>query len=309
MGEAIFVVYPAVSKYVYEPGEVIKVSVSVQNTSSVPLFFSKVKLLPSWSPKGQYGIVKPPAMVVQPKKSVCIGDFHLQIPKVAGSVGFHNLQFGLETWQYDCIGNQWLQPVDIWTDRWSVIQVSPKPRYTVFLTRSNRDEDAPLVNYIAHCIKMWGFEVRTVGIDIYAQDPLKVFNVVKEGIANADGTIAVATIRDYDIFEKAFKTFPWFHIETTISTMCNKPLLLIVEDSVKHEGLIGNPHFHQLFFNTSELDVLEEQLRHVMPHFRTLIRDKKWQDYLRQIDKARDIATVEWLFGRQKELCLISPRR
>ena len=41
-------------------------------------------------------------------------------------------------------------------------------RYTVFVSRSTRNEDRPLGDFIAQRLRQWNLETRTVGIEVQA---------------------------------------------------------------------------------------------------------------------------------------------
>ncbi|MDI6781101.1 MAG: hypothetical protein QME49_03205 [bacterium] len=291
----LWVVSPKVNKFVWKTGEEMKVDLNVRNLSDSALYFSRAEIIPSWI-KGKKGIKIVEGNYLASGDSTFIAEFNLQLPPTPG---LYTLKFGLETWIYNNYTTNWKNLGVQQTPYWGYIQVTQQsPIYTVFVSCSLREEDKPCVNQILNLLKLWGFNPVTVGINRFSEDPSKIPQDIDKEIEKATAVIGIATPRDYSIQDKAYKAFPWLHIETKKGIDSNKPLLFIVDERIKQEGLLEYPDFPKVFYNPTKLDVLEHKLAVVMPGFRELIAEKKVQKFLDGLGKAGLILGGIWLVGK-----------
>ena len=281
--ENLWALYPQTNKLVYKPGESLKINLTVENLSDSSLYFSQAQVAPSWA-EGEVGIKPIEVKDYLPgHASMFLTTFNMTLPQ---QVGLYTLKFGLETWVYNYYTVSWENLGVLWTSDWGYIQVTPTPTYTAFVTRSNRPEDTPIVEQIETMIQLWGFEPHTVGIDIFSEDPLKVPAAIEQQISQSAAVIAIATPRDYSLQENLYQTFPWFHIETGMAFRSDKPLLFIVDERIKLEGLLEYPNFPKVHYHPAKLEILEHRLAVVMPSFRKWISDKKSQEFQDALIKA-----------------------
>jgi hypothetical protein len=286
-------VYPKVDSFIHQPGEYLRISLTVQNLSDYPLYFSRVEIAPSWI-RGKEGIkILEQKDYIPSNSSLFLTEFNLTLPQ---KIGLYMLKFGLETWVYNYYKGDWENLGVLWTENWGYIQITPKPIYRAFISRSERPEDAPLIWQIVKMIKLWGFETMAHGINVFSEDLTKIPSDIKRNIDQADAVIAIATPRDYSEYDKSYKTFAWFHVETGMAF--EKPLLFIVDERVKPEGLLEYPNFPKVFFHPTKLEVLEHRLAVIMPGFRRWIADKRREEFYDGLVKAGLILGGIWLVSK-----------
>lgn len=294
----LWVLYPRPDSFVHQPNEQMKISLTVQNLSDTALYFSKAEVAPSWA-NGKKGIKPIEKKEYLPSRSsMSLADFNLTLPR---KVGLYSIKFGLETWVYNYYTADWKNLGTLWTSDWGYIQVTPQPIYKVFVSRSNRPEDSPVVDQIVNMIRLWGFEPKTVGINKFSEDPLKIFDDIEKTVNKLDALIAICTPRDYNLQEKAFKAPAMIHFESTIALGRKKPLLFIIDERIKPEGLLDDSRFPKVSYHPTKLEVLEHRLAVVMPGFRRWIAEKKQQQFLDGLVKAGLILGGIWLVGKTME--------
>ncbi|MDI6792263.1 MAG: hypothetical protein QME81_05270 [bacterium] len=301
--EPLWAVYPKVDSFVEPPGKEIKVGLTVQNLSDSALYFSKAEIAPSWA-NGKRGI-KPTERsdYLASGNSAFLTEFNLRLPSTPS---LYTIKFGLETWVYNNYTTDWRNLGILWTSDWGYIQVTPQPIYTVFVSCSLREEDKPVVNQILNMLKLWGVEPRTVGITRFSEDPLRVPEDIDNEIEKSEAVIGIATPRDYSAQDKIYRhrTFPWLHIETKKAIDSDKPLLFIVDERIRLEGLLEYPDFPKVLYHPTKLDVLEHRLAVVMPGFREWIAKKNKKERGKFDDglvKAGLILGGIWLVGKLME--------
>jgi len=70
------------------------------------------------------------------------------------------------------------------------------PTYRAFISRSNRDEDKPIVEPIISFVQLWGFKTYTVGINVFENNPDNITKRIKNEIMKSDCLIGIATKSD-----------------------------------------------------------------------------------------------------------------
>ncbi|MCK4419989.1 hypothetical protein KAV79_09290 [Candidatus Aerophobetes bacterium] len=294
----LWVLYPKINRYVGLPNENIEMQLVVQNLSESALYFSKAEISPSWA-EDKKGI-----KTLQGRDYLSSGDsmflteFCLRLPS---KPGLYTLKFGLETWIYNYYTTNWENLGVLRTSNWGYMQVTPHPFRKAFISYSSRKEDVPIVEQIITMIRLWGFEPVRVGINVLSEDPAKIPDDIKNQIKKCDAFIGIATPRDYSIQERRFKTFPWLHVESGEAFQSDKPLLFIVDERMKPEGLLEYSDFPKVFYHPTKLDILEHRLAVIMPGFRKWIAGKKQKDFLDGLVKAGLILGGIWLVAKALE--------
>ena len=295
---SLWVLYPKIDSYVKPPNQNIKIPLVVQNLSESALYFSRAEIFPSWA-RGKRGIKSVKRTdYLSSGDSMFLTEFNLQLPS---EPGLYTLKFGLETWIYNYYTANWESLGVLQTSDWGYIQVTPHRFYSAFISYSSREEDVPIVEQIINMIRLWGFEPERVGIDIFSEDPTRIPDDIKNQIKRCDAFIAIATPRDYSIQERCFKSFPWLHVESAGAFQSDRPLLFIVDERIKPEGLLEYPNFPKVFYHPTKLDVLEHRLAVIMPGFRNWIAEKKQKEFLQGLGKAGLILGGIWLAAKAVE--------
>jgi hypothetical protein len=120
-----------------------------------------------------------------------------------------------------------------------IFQITPQPIFRAFISRSVRENEEKIPNYISQLIKNWGFEPFTVGIEPlkkqYTEEELT--QTIKSEIEKADIVFAIATKRDRLLNILQSKTFEWLQSEIGIAFSKEKQILVLVEKGVDLSGL------------------------------------------------------------------------
>lgn len=280
--QALWTIYPQIDRMVFAPGEQLRLGIVVQNVSGQALYFSKAEVIPSWADKPG---IKPTLKTdyLATGQSCIVADFELTAPVLPGE---YTIRFGLETWLYNWSSLQWQNLGSIRTMPWGPVLIAERPVYRAFVTMSSRKEDQPVVKPIRRLLELWGFAPETVGIDVFEEDPQRIAQKIRQRLEQADAQVAIATARDYNLIEGTYRTFPWFHVETGLGFQSDKPLLFIIDERVKLEGLLEYPTFPRIFYNPLSLEALEYRLALVMPAFRAWVAQKKQQQFFDALLKA-----------------------
>lgn len=156
-----------------------------------------------------------------------------------------------------------------------IFQVTPKPTYRAFISRSIRKEEINIPDYISQQIKKWGFNLYTVGIP-----PLKnqysdkeLLYTIENQIALSDIVFAIATKRDQLLKSLQWRTFEWLQSETGIAYVLNKQILVFVEKGVNLSGLASKRII--LEFDPNNLQEIDEFLDRIMFQIRENIKNRK----------------------------------
>lgn len=120
-----------------------------------------------------------------------------------------------------------------------IFQIKPIPIYRAFISRSVRENEKIIPNYISQTIERWGFNTFTVGIPPlkknYTNDEL--LQAIRLEIEKADIVFAIATKRDELSNNLQWRTFEWLQSEAAMGFILNKQVLVFVEKGVILSGL------------------------------------------------------------------------
>jgi hypothetical protein len=151
-------------------------------------------------------------------------------------------------------------------------------RYKIFVSRSIRDKDRPIGDFIAQRLRQWNLETRTVGIEVYATKS-DTARTIKKEIRNADGVVAIATPRNYDQITDTWRTLDWLYSETGIAYGIDKPLLVLRESSVQLNAL---PQYLNSFENIPNFDFSRNNLNKLIydidyhiPYYRESVKKER----------------------------------
>jgi len=255
-------------------GKISDISISITNLGGNTLFLGSIKLL------FDFGLY----------------DLNYSGP-IAGGTTFSfrrhpfeipNIISGQHTYQIEVI----IHDLDngIWVDQSHTIQKTPinvflSNVYTVFLSRGIGIEDRIIGDSIANIIRQWGFRTKTVGIEVQVLEQ-EVVEAIDSEIEKADAVIAIVTPR-FITSKGLKKTFEWAHAEIAIGHIKNKPMLIFNQHDVNLNGI---PSYLALYNNIPKLDFDPRKLLNffnnvncIMPSFRNVIEDKRWNDFVTNV--------------------------
>ena len=155
-------------------------------------------------------------------------------------------------------------------------------RFIVFLSRCRLSTDRIIGDIIKTRLKQWNIDCVTVGIDIEPPDE-KALQIIRKEISQADGLIAIATPRNYNIITRTWQTLEWLHAELGIAFAKDKPLLIIKEEGTELKGLpsylvdYGNIPF--FFYNREDTKNLIINIDRYMPFFREWLKKYKNNEF------------------------------
>jgi hypothetical protein len=148
-------------------------------------------------------------------------------------------------------------------------------------------------------IEEWGFETKTVGIEVNVPDTY-VPTGIRQEILAANAVIAILMPRILDSITNLWKTLEWAHDEIGITYGVDKPLLILKDSRVEPGGLPsllmqrGQTLF--LEYDPDNLNQLRCQLALLMPGFRQWIENQSSQMFLSTLGKiAVGLGTVGWI--------------
>lgn len=161
-----------------------------------------------------------------------------------------------------------------------IFQIKPVPIYRAFISRSVRDEESTIPDYISQEIRKWGFHVFTVGIP-----PLKKFysdeellQTIKIEIEKADIVFAIATKRDQLLNNIHWRTFEWLQSETGMAYVLKKQIIVFVERDVVLSGIASKRI--NLVFDSNQKKQINRFFDQYMPQIRKNIKDSKNTEFL-----------------------------
>jgi len=267
--------YPSPNKPIYAPKDNISIHFNVENLlTNTYLYFSKLIIHPSWS---SVPISEDTNLQLSPKSMSFLK--YIQFKVLESVTGEQNLKLGLTTWFWDSSLKEWISLGDIFTNIDYRINITPSPVYKAFISRSNRNEDIPIVEPIIEKIRSWGFETKTVGINVFAKDEKKVPSKIIGEIISSDCLIAIATPRDLSAIDDFYKTFAWLQSEVSFAFMKKKPIIVFLDDRVKPEGLVANKYLLIFSFSIFNYLKLYNEMNQVMPLLRKIIKGRKEEDF------------------------------
>ncbi len=264
-------------KGTFSPGKQISGSLLVQNISDMPIFIRTARLRFDWSsnisittqihipPDSQSSILLPPIKILH------------------NITGKKKLQCSLETFVYKNKTQKWVNYRFVRRKGPIILFIKPEPVYKVFISRSNWEQDKPLIEPIVKRISEWGFNCSTVGISVKAKNPNKPTPEITREITNADCLIAIATPRDLLVKYGQWTAPDWLHGEVGIGFGKEKPILVIYEESVRLSGL--PQQFYKISFSMQNVTQLMYKIDAVMPYVREWIKNKKWDALWKNVFK------------------------
>lgn len=267
--------YPNPDKPLYQPKDNIIIHFNVENLrANEYLYISRILLNTSWFPTPLQWEVK---NQLSPSSMNFLNYISIQIPESATRE--QNLRFGLTTWIWNASLKKWIPLGDIYADKDYKINITPYPIYKAFISRSNRSEDIPIVEPIIEMIRNWGFETKTVGINIFTKESEKIPNKIIDEIITADCLIAIATPRDRSAIDGFWKTLTWLHSEVSFAFLLEKPVIVFIDDRVKQEGLVATKHLPILNFSILDYRRLYNNINQLMPKLRKAIDEKRAENF------------------------------
>ena len=161
-----------------------------------------------------------------------------------------------------------------------IFLINPQPIFRAFISRSVRENENKIPNYISQLIKRWGFDTFTVGIEPlkkqYTEEEL--LQTINSEIEKADIVFAIATKRDRLLNILRSKTFEWLQSETAIAFSRKKKILLFVEKGVDISGLASKRVV--LEFKSCKLKEIDRFFEKKMFHIRDNIVNKRNTEFL-----------------------------
>jgi len=165
---------------------------------------------------------------------------------------------------------------------WSpqILQIKPVPIYRAFISRSVRENEKEIPNYISQAIERWGFYTFTVGIPplkkVYTDEEL--LQTIRLEIEKADIIFAIATKRDKLSNNLQWRTFEWIQSEAAMGYVLNKQILVFVEKDVVISGLASKRVVLQ--FDPNNLQEINNFFDKYMVQIRENIKNKKNTEFL-----------------------------
>ena len=180
----------------------------------------------------------------------------------------------------------------------NIFQIKPIPIYQAFISRSIRDEESRIPDYISQEIKRWGFNVFTVGIpplnNISADEEL--LQTIKIEIEKADIIFAIATKRDQLLKNLQWRTFEWLQSETAMAYSLRKQIIVFVENDVGLSGLASKRIY--LKFDPENMKQINRFFDQYMPQIRRNIKNQKNTEFLLDLIIVGGISGGLYLFGK-----------
>lgn len=256
-------------KGTFSPGEKVSGCLLIQNISGMPIFIRTVRLRFDWS-STILAITSQIHIPPDSQSSVLLPSIKIP-PNITGK---RKVQCSLETFVYKDKTQEWINYRFVRRKGPIILFIKPEPVYKVFISRSNWEQDKPLIDPIVKRITEWGFHCYTVGINVKAKNPNKPTLEIKREIANADCLIAIATPRDLLVKYGQWTAPEWLHGEVGIGFGKEKPILVIHEESVRLAGL--PKQFYKISFSMKNITQLMYKIDAVMPYVRKWIKNQKW---------------------------------
>lgn len=256
-------------KGTFSPEEEATIYLYVENVSGRPLFINRVRICPDWS--SNFFLCLPQKDISQWTQPSIL---RLTIKIPSNITGTRTIDFALETFVYHNEIGKWHNYGFIKPEGIIPLYIKPEPVYRVFISRSNWEQDKPLINPIVKRISEWGFSCYTVGINVKAKDPNKPTPEIKREIARADCLIAIATPRDLLVKYGMWTAPDWLHGEVGIGFGKEKPILVIYEENIRLSGLPAQ--FYHIPFSMYTLSQLMPKIDAIMPYIRKWIKKRNW---------------------------------
>ena len=277
------------------PGEDIHLSFTLFNPLQVPLFIDAIQWNTSFYPPAQ-AVTQPVGKVVMPSSHDFLGSGLVRVPDVPD--GQYRVDVAARTLVYTPVSQQWtdfgLVPLTVP----ATLLVVHTPRYRAFVSRSLRVEDRPVADAIVQVIQLWGFAAHTVGSNECETAPRRLPERFLAEIVKADCLFGIGTTRDISALDHLARTLPWLNSESSFAFVAKKPLLLIVDQSVRLEGFLASPDLTPLRYDPANLPVTLGWLNAIMPLVRQAIeRHTKTQAIMRQVEAEQVVAYGAFIAG------------
>jgi hypothetical protein len=271
-------------KATYQPGDVGLINFWLENRGDTYLCLTETGLQFEFQEKENLYYPVKKSVTVVPGDTQYISFTNFKLPERITGIVRYRVCYHL--WEYDKIGNAWIDLGLKWGNFDHYVKVIPLPYHRAFISRGIRPEDRLVGDEIVEMIKEWGFETITVGIDVFAELPQILSETVRDQIIKSDCLIAIATPRYLDALTGLWKTLEWLHGEVGIAYGTNRPILILVDESVDLRGLPGELKNFSLTFSSFRLEELRQKLGAVMPSFREWIAQKRREEFLRVLGSA-----------------------
>lgn len=268
------------------PGEGLFASAIIKNPNLYPIFISSCYWYFTCYPEHSPGIKKI-NKIIPPQDSIAVPPWQLPIPNVPE--GQYEAEVSFDTWIWNVKLENWQKLGKITPDRREPFFIIHTPRFRAFISRSNHDVDRPIVEPIISIIQQWGFDTHTVGINEIEKEENKIPERIIQEITKSDCVFAIATPRDVSSIPALFRTLTWLHNEVSFSYMAQKPTLLIADEQVLLDGLIGTQQIPTIKYSSKDLHTFLLRLNDLMPVIRKILLEeayRKWkQERIKEIEE------------------------
>lgn len=274
-------------KIFYSPGDLVQLNIWIDNNSEYPLRLSNIEIVfDSFRQPIDEGY-----NISYPQNRRLLNTYYVPLPtSIYGRQPFtieYNVDyFDFRKWVY--LNRYFSSDKKYFINILSRREIGSS-RYTVFLSRSLRQEDQYVGDVVAQRIRQWNLGTRTVGIEIEASDT-EAANIIRNEIRNSDALVALATPRSYDLMSRTWRTLDWLHDEAGIAFGINKPLMIIKEASVTLGGL---PRYLTKFndcplieYRTAQPSILTDCIDYYMPYFREAIKKDRSDKFFHGLAQA-----------------------
>lgn len=273
------------NKGTFSSGEQANGYFLIQNISGRPIFIKTLRLRFDWNPKV---FDFPCSFHIPPNSQSSTILLPIKIP--SNITGRRTVHCSLETLAYRSETQRWVNYGFVSPKDALLLYIKPEPIHSAFISRSNWEQDKPLIDPIVKRTSEWGFDCYTVGINVKAKDPNKPTPEIKREISQADCLIAIATPRDLLVKHGQWTAPEWLHGEVGIGFGKDKPILVIYEESIKLSGLPAQ--FYHIPFSMYDLPQLMPKIDAVMPYVRKWIEKQKWDALWTNIFKGIAVGVV-----------------
>ena len=275
------------------PGEQVHAQFTIENPTPFPIYIAECTWNTSFFAASEHAVLFYAGLQVAPHTTQALGSGKITIPEVPD--GAYQLDAILRTYMWDNQKSRWNDLGLVPLTQPQQIMVAHLPRYRAFVSRSNRPEDAPLVDFATHTIQEWGFDTHTVGINEFVKHSQNISERIAEEIIKADCLAAIATPRDQGETLNLHKTLIWLQNEIGMALAVGKPFLVFADTSVHLEGLLDDPGVPVLRYSPQDLLTLQSTIDKAMPIVRQSIKTRQ-EIALVQLLKDRDRAIVYGAF-------------
>jgi hypothetical protein len=253
-------------RQVAAPGETLYAQFTLANALAEPMFIESITWNTNFYPVDQ-AVRQEVKKIIPPHGQEYLAAGTIRIPDVPSDQ--YRIDVVARTLIYH--GGDWVDLQIVPLTEGKTFLVAHTPRFRAFVSRSLRAEDLPVADAMLPVIQSWGFDTHTVGINEFESDPAKLSERVLAEVVKADCLFAVATPRDISQLDHLVRAFAWLNSEASFAFAVKKPLLLLVDQSVKLEGLLATPHLAPIRYDPANLPVFLGLLNVMMPFVRQAV--------------------------------------